>query len=59
MMIRDHFAVCPGMPPDLEAKYKDLKGQKSVGIDGSRHYWVESAKKLGLVDKEGGIFFQK
>jgi len=58
MMIRDHFVGCPGMPPDLKAKYKDLKGNTSQGVDGSKQYWVDSAKKLGLIDTEDGIFFK-
>eukprot|EP00957_Ditylum_brightwellii_P109298 8337061-Ditylum_brightwellii.AAC.1 len=58
MMIRDHFEICPAMPSELKAKYKDLRANTSQGIDGSKQYWVDSAKKLGLVDTDRGIFFK-
>jgi len=58
MMIRDHFESCPAMPSELKAKYKDIKATASQGVDGSKQYWVLSAKKLGLVETDSGIFFQ-
>eukprot|EP00957_Ditylum_brightwellii_P190441 14496865-Ditylum_brightwellii.AAC.1 len=56
MMIRAHFMSCPCMPPDLKGKYKDLRANTSQGIDGSKQYWVDSAKKLGLVDTDDEHF---
>eukprot|EP00957_Ditylum_brightwellii_P163898 12477737-Ditylum_brightwellii.AAC.1 len=58
MMIRDHFENCAAMPSDLKAQYKDIKATASQGVDGSKQYWVLSAKKLGLVDTDSGIFFK-
>eukprot|EP00957_Ditylum_brightwellii_P006687 508062-Ditylum_brightwellii.AAC.1 len=58
MVIRDHFESCPAMPSELKITYKDLRSNASQGIDGSKQYWVDSAKKLGLVDTDSGIFFK-
>eukprot|EP00957_Ditylum_brightwellii_P129993 9914339-Ditylum_brightwellii.AAC.1 len=57
MMIRDHFESCPVMSSELKAKYKDIKATASQGVDGSKQYWVLSAKKLGLVETDSALLF--
>mmetsp|Transcript_3492 Transcript_3492/g.4312 ORF Transcript_3492/g.4312 Transcript_3492/m.4312 type:complete len:378 (+) Transcript_3492:97-1230(+) len=57
MIIRDHFESCPAMPSELKTKFKELRGNISKGADGSKQYWIHSAKSLGLVDTDSGIFF--
>jgi len=57
MMIRDHFESCPAMPSESKTKFKELRGSVSQGVVGSKKYWIHSAKALGLVDTDSGIFF--
>mmetsp|Transcript_17020 Transcript_17020/g.24973 ORF Transcript_17020/g.24973 Transcript_17020/m.24973 type:complete len:456 (-) Transcript_17020:276-1643(-) len=57
MMIRDHFESCPAMPSESKTKFKELRGSVSQGVVGSKQYWIHSAKALGLVDTDSGIFF--
>lgn len=56
MMIRDHFGACEQVPPSVKERFFKLKGKTSQGATGSNTYWEESAKKLGLVDSEQGIW---
>jgi hypothetical protein len=55
MMLRDHFGECGAIPAHLKQRFLELKGKTSQGATDSKHYWVYSAKKLGLVDSENGI----
>jgi hypothetical protein len=56
MMLRDHFGACCSIPPHLKQRFLDLKGKTSQGATDSKHYWVYSAKKLGLVDSDCSIW---
>jgi hypothetical protein len=50
MMIRDHFVRCPGLPEALKARFLELKSRTTQGATDSKRYWIESAKKLGMID---------
>jgi hypothetical protein len=56
MMLRDHFGKCNAISPSLKQRFIDLKGKTSQGATDSKHYWVFSAMKRGLVDSESGIW---
>jgi len=50
MMIRDHFVRCTGLPDNLRARFMELKSHTTQGATDSKRYWIESAKRLGMVD---------
>lgn len=58
---RFHFEECKMMPADIKQRFIELQGSSSKGSKGlaTRQYWVSSAKKLGLVDSERGIRFDR
>jgi hypothetical protein len=56
MMLRDHFGVCNAIPAAQKQQFLELKGKTSQGATDSKHYWVCSANKMGLVDSESGIW---
>lgn len=53
MMIRDHFVRCPGLPDALKNRFLELKSRTTQGATDSKRYWIESAKRLGMVDTTG------
>ncbi|KAG7374069.1 hypothetical protein IV203_013164 [Nitzschia inconspicua] len=55
-MLRLHLDCCQAMPPDVRAKIESLK-MSSSSRGGRKQYWVDSAKRLGLVDTRHGIHF--
>jgi hypothetical protein len=59
MMLRDHFGKCDAMPDPLKERFQTLKGKTSQGATDSKHYWVYSAMKLGLVDSQHGILISE
>lgn len=52
MMIRDHFVRCPGLPEALKARFLELKSRTTQGATDSKRYWIESARRLGMVDTQ-------
>ena len=56
---RFHFSECKRVPKDVREKFLKLQSQSSKGSKGlaTRQYWVNSAKKIGLVDTSKGIRF--
>lgn len=50
MMIRDHFVRCPGLPDALKNRFLELKSRTTQGATDSKRYWIESAKRMGMVD---------
>jgi len=50
MMIRDHFVRCTGLPDNLRARFTELRSHSTQGATDSKRYWIESAKRLGMVD---------
>jgi len=55
-MLRLHLDCCQAMPPDVRAKIEALKVSSS-SRGGRKQYWIDSAKRLGLVDTKHGIHF--
>ena len=55
-MLRLHLDCCLSMPQDVRAKIEALKVSCS-SRGGRKQYWVDSAKRLGLVDTPHGIHF--
>ena len=55
-MIREHFPMCPLMLPEVRTKYdcyRNSKQQEAVKRkNGSKSYWVDSAKELGMFDSK-------
>jgi hypothetical protein len=59
MMIREHFSRCQEMPKNTREKYTELKWMTKKGEIESKSHWIESAKSMGMVDTEKGIFLNK
>ena len=55
-MFRLHMEACPFIPLEVKAKMDSLKDSSS-SRGGRKQYWVDSAKRLGLVDTDYGIHF--
>lgn len=55
-MLRLHLDCCQSMPPDVRNRIEQLK-LSSSSRGGRKQYWVDSAKRLGLVDTPHGIHF--
>jgi hypothetical protein len=48
--------LCTEMPEDIKIQFTSLLTSKVASSGAGRPYWAQSAKKLGLVDTEDGIF---
>ena len=57
-MLRLHFECCLAMPPEVRKKIESLKVSSSAR-GGRKQYWVDSAKRLGLIDTPHGIHFSR
>jgi hypothetical protein len=55
-MLRLHLDCCQAMPHEVRAKIDTLK-LSSSSRGGRKQYWIDSAKRLGLVDTLHGIHF--
>lgn len=55
-MLRLHYDCCLSLPPDIRIKVEQLKVSSSAR-GGRKQYWIDSAKRLGLVDTPHGIHF--
>jgi hypothetical protein len=55
-MLRLHLDCCQAMPPEVRQKIEQLK-LSSSSRGGRKQYWIDSAKRLGLVDTPHGIHF--
>lgn len=55
-MFRLHFDCCTCMSNDVKMKIETLRTSSS-SRGGRKQYWVDSAKRLGLVDTPHGIHF--
>lgn len=55
-MLRLHLDCCLSIPPEVRSKIEALKVSCS-SRGGRKQYWVDSAKRLGLVDTPDGIHF--
>ena len=57
-MFRLHVDVCQSIPEDVRKRLESLKDSSS-SRGGRKQYWIDSAKRLGLVDTEHGIQFSR
>jgi hypothetical protein len=48
--------LCTEMPEAIKIQFTSLLTSKAASSGAGRPYWAQSAKKLGLVDTEDGIF---
>lgn len=55
-MFRLHFDCCTAMPPEVKSKIETLRASSS-SRGGRKQYWIDSARRLGLVDTPHGIHF--
>ena len=55
-MLRLHFDCCLAMPAEVRKKIESLKVSSSAR-GGRKQYWIDSSKRLGLVDTPHGIHF--
>jgi hypothetical protein len=55
-MLRLHLDCCLSMPSEVRSKIEQLKLSCS-SRGGRKQYWIDSAKRLGLVDTSHGIHF--
>jgi hypothetical protein len=56
-MIRLHVECCPAVPSTIRKKIETLKKSISARKGGQEQYYIDSAKRLGLVDTPQGIRF--
>ena len=55
-ILRMHFDRCPAIPTEVRRNIEELR--KSTSSRGGRtEYWIDSAKRLGLIDTTHGIYF--
>jgi len=56
---RYHLGECKMVPSDIKEKFTELQLASSKGSKGlaTRQYWINSAKRIGLVDTTRGIRF--
>ena len=59
MMIRDHFSQCSALPTELKKRFFELKGKIAQGATDSKRYWIDSARKIGMVDTDNGIIIDE
>jgi hypothetical protein len=55
-MLRLHLECCLSMPHQVRARIEELKVSCS-SRGGRKQYWIDSAKRLGLIDTPHGIYF--
>ena len=58
-MIREHFPRCHEMPKEIKEQYTELKMMTKKGEIESKSHWIDSAKAIGMIDTEKGIFFMR
>lgn len=58
-MQRFHFEACRAIPQTMKLAYKSLKTTRPRGQGSPQSYWIESAKKMGLIDTDEGIRLAK
>jgi len=56
-MYRLHFDQCPYIPDELKGRVGNLKDSHTSNRGGRKQYWIESAKRIGLVDTSFGIHY--
>lgn len=56
-MYRLHFDHCPHIPNDLKERVNVLKDCHTSNRGGRKQYWIDSAKRLGLVDTSFGVHY--
>lgn len=56
-MYRLHFDQCDHIPEELKARVSTLKDSHTSNRGGRKQYWIESAKRIGLVDTSFGIHY--
>ncbi|CAJ1969648.1 unnamed protein product [Cylindrotheca closterium] len=56
---RYHLGECKMVPADIKEQFAELQQASSKGSKGlaTRQYWINSAKRIGLVDTTKGIRF--
>jgi hypothetical protein len=57
-MLRLHMDCCQAMPQECRMKIEALK-LSSSSRGGRKQYWVDSAKRLGMIDTPHGIHFER
>jgi len=55
---RYHFDACHEIPSKVRQRYAALRSVRAHSGNASLQYWIDSAKSLGMVDTDHGIFFQ-
>ena len=56
-MYRLHFDQCPYIPDELKVRVGNLKDSHTSNRGGRKQYWMESAKRIGLVDTTFGVHY--
>ena len=56
-MYRLHFEQCPYIPDELKSCVAKLKDSHTSNRGGRKQYWIDSAKRIGLIDTLFGIHF--
>ncbi len=56
-MYRLHFEQCPFIPDALKSRVANLRDSHTSNRGGRKQYWIDSAKRIGLIDTLFGIHF--
>lgn len=54
---RYHFDACNEIPQKVRQRYAALRSVRAHSGNASLQYWIDSAKSLGMMDTDHGIFF--
>jgi hypothetical protein len=56
-LYRLHFDQCEHIPQELKDKVQALRENNTSNRGGRKQYWINSAKRRGLVDTSFGVHF--
>uniref|UniRef100_A0A7S4RZM7 Uncharacterized protein n=1 Tax=Ditylum brightwellii TaxID=49249 RepID=A0A7S4RZM7_9STRA len=59
VMFHHHFNACSYIPDKVKRSLLSLEGKSTNGATNTKQFWVQSARDLGLVNTEDGMFFEK
>jgi hypothetical protein len=56
-MYRMHISRCDRIPKELKSKLTTLETYQQSNRGGRKQYWIDSAKRMGMVDTQFGIHY--
>ena len=59
LIVHHHFDRCDQVPKEKMAEYSALKAAPGLKNTASKHYWYDSARRMGMMDTTTGIMFNE